>query len=113
VTSTQFCERGAIAGAAPFLLDVCRAWDYPQHVWYFNWLRPVSTLDQDLTTQGDNVTALVVAPVRIYVDQRLTGTNRDRPGLREALAAIAGAQNSQPELSPSGCGENGWPCEHA
>jgi DNA invertase Pin-like site-specific DNA recombinase len=28
-----------------------------------------------------------VAPDRIYVDQGLTGTNRERPGLRQALAA--------------------------
>jgi DNA invertase Pin-like site-specific DNA recombinase len=28
-----------------------------------------------------------VAPNRIYVDHGLTGTNRERPGLREALAA--------------------------
>lgn len=28
-----------------------------------------------------------VAPDRIYVDHGLTGTNRERPGLREALAA--------------------------
>ena len=28
-----------------------------------------------------------VAPARIYVDHGLTGTNRDRPGLREAMAA--------------------------
>lgn len=26
-------------------------------------------------------------PRRVYVDHGLTGTNRDRPGLREALAA--------------------------
>lgn len=31
--------------------------------------------------------ALGVSPDRIYADQGLTGTNRDRPGLREALAA--------------------------
>jgi len=30
---------------------------------------------------------LRVAPDRVYVDHRLTGTNRERPGLREALAA--------------------------
>ena len=28
-----------------------------------------------------------VEPERIYVDHGLTGTNRERPGLREALAA--------------------------
>lgn len=47
----------------------------------------VSTVDQDLTAQRDALTALGVDPKRIYVDHGLTGTNRDRPGLRQALAA--------------------------
>ncbi|MDQ3151314.1 MAG: recombinase family protein [Actinomycetota bacterium] len=47
----------------------------------------VSTDDQDLTAQRDALTALDVAPDRIYVDHGLTGTHRDRPGLREAMAA--------------------------
>jgi predicted site-specific integrase-resolvase len=47
----------------------------------------VSTDDQDLTAQRDALAALGVAPERIYVDHGLTGTNRDRPGLREAMAA--------------------------
>ena len=47
----------------------------------------VSTIDQDLTAQRDALTALGVDPKRIYVDHGLTGTNRARPGLREALAA--------------------------
>lgn len=47
----------------------------------------VSTHEQDLTAQRDGLTALGVEPKRIYVDHGLTGTNRDRPGLREALAA--------------------------
>ncbi len=46
-----------------------------------------STDQQDLTAQRDGVTALGVAPARMYVDQELTGTNRDRPGLREPLVA--------------------------
>ena len=47
----------------------------------------VSTVDQDLTAQREALTALGVDPKRIYVDHGLTGTNRDRPGLRQALAA--------------------------
>ena len=47
----------------------------------------VSTVDQDLTAQREALTALGVDPRRIYVDHGLTGTNRDRPGLRQALAA--------------------------
>ena len=46
-----------------------------------------STDDQDLTAQRDALQALGVTTKRIYVDHGLTGTNRDRPGLREALAA--------------------------
>ena len=47
----------------------------------------VSTDQQDLTSQRDGLAALGVAANRIYVDHGLTGTNRERPGLREALAA--------------------------
>ena len=46
-----------------------------------------STDEQDLTAQRDGLLTLGVAPARVYVDHGLTGTNRDRPGLREALAA--------------------------
>jgi len=45
-----------------------------------------STDQQDLTAQRDALTALGVQTERIYVDHGLTGTNRERPGLREALA---------------------------
>ena len=37
--------------------------------------------------QRDALADLGVEPSRIYVDHGLTGTNRDRPGLRQALAA--------------------------
>lgn len=47
-----------------------------------------STDSQDLTAQIDTLTRLGVDAQRIYVDHGLTGTNRDRPGLREALAAV-------------------------
>src|SRR2546421_11904938 len=47
----------------------------------------VSTDAQDLTAQREALAMLGVAPDRIYVDHGLTGTNRERPGLREALAA--------------------------
>jgi len=46
-----------------------------------------STDRQDLTAQRDALTALGVAADRIYVDHGLTGTDRKRPGLREAMAA--------------------------
>ena len=47
----------------------------------------VSTDEQDLTAQRDALAALGVTSERIYVDHGLTGTNRARPGLREAMAA--------------------------
>ncbi len=47
----------------------------------------VSTDEQDLTAQRDALAALGVDAERLYVDHGLTGTNRARPGLREALAA--------------------------
>jgi DNA invertase Pin-like site-specific DNA recombinase len=47
----------------------------------------VSTEQQDVTAQRNGLHALGVGDDRIYVDHGLTGTNRDRPGLRLALAA--------------------------
>ena len=46
-----------------------------------------STDQRDLTAQRDGLAALGVASNRVYVDHGLTGTNRERPALREALAA--------------------------
>jgi DNA invertase Pin-like site-specific DNA recombinase len=46
-----------------------------------------STDQQDLTAQRESLIALGVSERRIYVDHGLTGANRARPGLREALAA--------------------------
>ena len=43
---------------------------------------------QDLTAQRKALTELGVAADRIYVDHGLTGTNRVRPGLNQALAAV-------------------------
>jgi len=45
-----------------------------------------STDQQGLTAQRDALLGLGVEAERIYVDHGLTGTNRERPGLREALA---------------------------
>ena len=47
-----------------------------------------STDKQDLTAQRDALVDLGVAADRIYVDHGLTGTNRARPGLNQALAAV-------------------------
>src|SRR5699024_7531702 len=46
-----------------------------------------STDQQDLTAQRNALFSLGVEPERTYVDHGLTGTNRERPGLRGALAA--------------------------
>ena len=46
-----------------------------------------STDQQDLTAQRDALRGLGVEADRIYGGHGLTGTNRERPGLREALAA--------------------------
>ena len=47
----------------------------------------VSTNEQDLTAQRNPLEALGVRSNLIYTDHGLTGTNRARPGLREALTA--------------------------
>ena len=47
-----------------------------------------STDAQDLTAQRDRLAELGVAEDRIYLDHGLTGTNRRRPGLDQALAAV-------------------------
>ncbi len=47
----------------------------------------VSTNDQDLTAQRGALTRLGVESDRVYVDHGLSGTNRQRPGLNQALAA--------------------------
>ena len=46
-----------------------------------------STDKQDLAAQQAALEKLGVAPERIYTDRGLTGTNRSRPGLDQALAA--------------------------
>jgi DNA invertase Pin-like site-specific DNA recombinase len=47
-----------------------------------------STDEQDLTAQRQTLLGLGVADERIYLDHGLTGTNRARPGLDQALAAV-------------------------
>lgn len=47
-----------------------------------------STDRQDLTAQRSALVKLRVAPERIYTDHGLTGRNRARPGLDQALAAV-------------------------
>jgi DNA invertase Pin-like site-specific DNA recombinase len=47
-----------------------------------------STDAQDLTAQRDQLHELGVTWERIYLDHGLTGTNRKRPGLDQALAAV-------------------------
>jgi DNA invertase Pin-like site-specific DNA recombinase len=47
-----------------------------------------STDKQDLAAQKAALEQLGVRPERIYTDHGLTGTNRARPGLDQALAAV-------------------------
>ncbi|MCU1681923.1 MAG: Resolvase domain protein [Amycolatopsis sp.] len=47
-----------------------------------------STDKQDLTAQREQLGGLGVPAERIYLDEGLTGTNRARPGLDQALAAV-------------------------
>ncbi|EBX2707454.1 helix-turn-helix domain-containing protein [Salmonella enterica subsp. enterica serovar Uzaramo] len=47
-----------------------------------------STDRQDLTAQQEALVKLGVSPERIYTDKGLTGSNRQRPGLDQALAAV-------------------------
>lgn len=47
-----------------------------------------STDKQDLAAQRAALIVLGVADDRIYTDHGLTGTNRERPGLAQALAAV-------------------------
>ena len=47
-----------------------------------------STDKQDLAAQKAALQQLGVAADRIYTDRGLTGTNRSRPGLDQALAAV-------------------------
>jgi DNA invertase Pin-like site-specific DNA recombinase len=46
-----------------------------------------STDEQDFTAQREALAALGVVPGRFYADHGLTGANRDRPGLHQALTA--------------------------
>ena len=47
-----------------------------------------STEQQDLTAQKNILIELGVDPERIYTDKGLTGRNRERPGLDQAIAAV-------------------------
>jgi DNA invertase Pin-like site-specific DNA recombinase len=48
----------------------------------------VSTDAQELTAQRDSLAWLGVPADRVYADHGLTGVNRARPGLEQALAAV-------------------------
>lgn len=54
--------------------------------WTLGYAR-VSTSSQDLTAQTDALVALGVPAERVFTDKGMTGTKRDRPGLRAVLAA--------------------------
>lgn len=59
-----------------------------------------STDKQDLAVQQQELLKLGVAADRIYTDKGFTGTNRERPGLDQALAAVS---SGDAEISQKGC----------
>ena len=63
-----------------------------------------STDKQDLAAQKAALEKLGVAPERIYTDRGLTGTNRSRPGLDQALAAVRTGDRSWCAASSSRSG---------
>ena len=69
----------------------------------------VSTNDQDLTAQRNALFALGVEEAQIFVDHGLTGANRVRPGLREAMAAVPSRRHARGDQTrpvgtfPFGC----------
>lgn len=52
----------------------------------------VSTDPQDVTAQCNGLHALGVPAYRIDVDHGLTGSNRERPGVHQALVGLQGPQ---------------------
>ena len=58
----------------------------------------VSTEEQDLTAQRDALAVLGVSAERTYVDQGLTGTNREGPGCAKPSPRVGPAT---PSSSPS------------
>lgn len=55
----------------------------------------------DLTAQRDALLGLGTEAERIYVDHGVTGTNRERPGLREALAACRAGDTPRGHQAPA------------
>jgi DNA invertase Pin-like site-specific DNA recombinase len=51
-------------------------------------MQNTSEISADLTAQREILASLGVGEDRIYLDEGLTGTNRARPGLDQALAAV-------------------------
>jgi hypothetical protein len=75
-----------------------------------------STNRQDLAAQRAALEQLGVPPERIYTDHGLTGTNRARPGLDQALAAVrAGDTLVGTQARPAGALRAGrtHDCRHA
>lgn len=69
----------------------------------------VSTAKQDVTAQREALVALGVDERHIYLDEGLTGMNRECPGLEKALASVRPAvgwrnRSGMPRTSPTN-----WP----
>ena len=65
-----------------------------------------STDKQDLSAQGQALFNLGVSEDNIYTDHGLTGTNRDRPGLDQAIAAVREGEPGRPGCSRRHCVAN-------
>ncbi len=84
-TVVSAAHRHAHPGGTVASLSAYRVYeDIPQAQAYAR----CSTDTQDLTAQRQALAGLGVAADRIYLDKGLTGTNRRRPGLDQALAAV-------------------------
>ncbi len=76
-----------ILGTIEFAIKAPYSYTFPMTATKIGYAR-CSTNDQDLTAQRAALANLGVAEDRIYTDHGLTGTNRARPGLNQALAAV-------------------------
>lgn len=76
-----------IEGTELFAKEGAYPYTFPMKTTLIGYAR-CSTDKQDLTVQRLALHELGVAEDRIYTDHGLTGTNRDRPGLDQALAAV-------------------------
>jgi hypothetical protein len=79
-------------------------WQEVRHRGANDRIAPIGADQQDLNAEGHGLTALGGAANQVHVDQGLTGTKGERPGLPEALD---GAATVTRRWSPSSTGGHG------